>query len=157
MTMFAVQSATRMPLRIRRVRRLAPIALALFPLGFVSMAVSRVPSLGFTLGLAAELIGFGLMLVIQLTGSNQIAAGLEQGLDEFEMNARLRAQSDAYRWYGTFVAMLLTTALLASLFGYRLSTGDDCFIGLFFWVTGYSGILPGWFLARRLRDSPADE
>ena len=155
--MFAVQSATRMPLRLRRVRRIAPIALALYPLGFAIMVASDAPSVGFTLGLVLELIGFALTLFIQLTGTNQIAAGLEQGLDEFEMNARLRAQSDAYRWFGTFVAVLLVSALLAGMFDYQLSTGDDRFLGLFFWVTGYGGILPGWFLARRLRDEADPE
>ena len=73
------------------------------------------------------------------------------------MNARLRAQSDAYRWFGTFVAVLLVSALLAGMFDYQLSTGDDRFLGLFFWVTGYGGILPGWFLARRLRDEADPE
>lgn len=155
--MITLQTAIRMPMRIRRVRRLAPIALAAFPIGFALLVASPAPSVGFTVGLAIELLAFGLTAIVGLTGTNQIAAGLETGLDEFEMAARLRAQSDAYRWFGAFVSLILSLALIAALFGYPLSTGDDRFLGLFFWITGYGGILPGWFLAKRLRDEPDAE
>lgn len=152
--MIALQTANRMPMRIRRVRRLAPIALAAFPIGFALLVASPAPGVGFTAGLAIELLAFGLTAIVGLTGTNQIAAGVETGLDEFEMAARLRAQSEAYRWYGMFVSLVLSLALFAAIFGYPLSTGDDRFLGLFLWVTGYGGILPSWFLAKRLRDEP---
>lgn len=155
--MIALQTTNRMPMRVRRVRRLAPIALVAFPVGFALLVASPAPSVGFTLGLAIEIIAFGLTAIVGLSGTNQIAAGLETGLDEFEMAARLRAQSEAYRWYGMFVSLVLSLALIAALFGYPLSTGDDRFFGLFLWVTGYGGILPVWFLARRLRDEPDAE
>lgn len=155
--MIALQTAKRMPMRVRRVRRLAPIALAAFPIGFSLLVASPAPSVGFTAGLAMEVLAFVLTAIIMLTGTNQIAAGLETGLDEFERAARLRAQSDAYRWYGMFVSLILSLALIAGIFGYPLSTGEDRFVGLFLWVTGYGGILPGWFLAKRLRDEPDAE
>lgn len=155
--MIALQTAERMPMRVRRVRRLAPIALAAFPIGFALLVASPAPSVGFIAGLAIEVLAFALTAIVMLTGTNQIAAGLETGLDEFQMAARLQAQSEAYRWYGMFVSLVLSTALIAGIFGYPLSTGDDRFLGLFFWVTGYGVILPGWSLAKRLRDEPDAE
>ena len=148
--MFAFQSARQAPLNARRVRRLAPIALCGFPLSFLLLSVSSSPSLGTSVGLVLGLACLALTMVIAMTGTNQVAAGLESRLDEFELQARLRAHSDAYRWFGALVSALLAFGFIAGMFGLTMSSGDDGFLGLFFLITGYGAILPSWFLARLL-------
>ena len=144
----------RLPMRVLRFRRLGQFALLAYPAGFALTCLGPSGSGPFIAGMALVLAGFAATIVLIGTGINQVASGTGAGLDEFELAARLQAHSDAYRWFGAFVSASLSAAMIAQLFGVTLDTGSDRFFAYFLWVIGYGALLPGWFLAQRLRADP---
>ena len=103
------------------------------------------------------LAAFVAALLVIPTGIQRIAAGVAQGLDEFELSARLRAQSEAYRWFSGWVFLMAVYANVAAMFGATFTTSGNAMSALVFWLITYSTVLPAFFLARTLPASVEDE
>ena len=143
------------PLRRDRVRRLSGFALAAYPVGFalfVAGGEGNPPSPATLGGALVMLAAFVAALFVIPTGIQRIAAGMEQGLDEFQLAARLRAQSNAYRWFSLWALILVVIASTAQMLGYPFSTSNAAFSPIVFWVITYSTVMPAWFLTGALPD-----
>ena len=148
------------PMRRLRVRRLSGFALAAYPIGFALLAIGgdarpfTVPAIaGGTIMLAA----FIAALFVIPTGIQRIAAGVEQGLDEFQLAARLKAQSSAYRWFSGWVFLMVAYANVASVFGVTFTIAGNLMSAIVFWVITYATVLPAWFLSGALPEAVEDE
>lgn len=140
-------------LHIGRVLSFSPFILVAMPLGWSVGLVGESGRGGF----AFELVGGLIMAVAMLaalaivpTGVQRIAAGMEQGLDEFELAARLRAQSEAYRWFSAWVLVMAIIASVAPAAGAQIPLDSFALASLVFWVIAWAIVLPAWFLARAL-------
>ncbi|MFM9827899.1 MAG: hypothetical protein ACKVOB_04025 [Sphingomonas sp.] len=147
------------PLRRDRVRRLSGFALVAYPIGFalfVAGGEGNPPGPVRLGGALLMLAAFVAALFVIPTGIQRIAAGIEQGLDEFQLAARLRAQSNAYRWFSLWALLMVVGATVAEMLGYPFTTADPAFSTIVFWVIAYSTVMPAWFLTGALPD-PVDE
>lgn len=144
-------------LAIARVRKVAPFILVAMPVGWTMLLASgdfHAP-LGLA-GLAIYMAGFLACFLIIPTGVQRIAAGLPQGLDEMQLAARFRAQSNAYRWFSLWVlAMAIALELGPAFSGRTLSVDAPAMTVFFLWVIAWSVALPAFFLARAL--PPGDD
>ncbi len=143
------------PLYRGRVRRLSGFALAVYPIGFALFLAGGEgnPPGPMTLGGALLMLAaFAAALFVVPTGVQRIAAGIEQGLDEFQLGARLRAQSNAYRWFSLWALVMVVVASVAEMLGYPFSTSSAAFSPLVFWVITYATVMPAWFLTGALPD-----
>lgn len=141
------------PLHVRRVLFLALFIMVAMPIGWLIGLAGTIVADGFMVRLLAGMVmGLAMLaaLAIVPTGVQRIAAGLEQGLDEFELARRLRAQSDAYRWFSIWVISMAILAVIAPSFGGNLSVDSFPIAALFFWSIAWSIALPAWFLARAM-------
>ncbi|MGJ3648970.1 hypothetical protein ACLB0R_10915 [Sphingomonas sp. GlSt437] len=148
------------PLYRVRVRRLAGFALAAYPIGFALFLAggeARPPAPLTIAGAITMFVAFFAALLVIPTGVQRIAAGVEQGLDEFQLAARLKAQSSAYRWFSGWVFVMAAYANVAAAFGWTMSTQSAAFSAILFWILTYSTVLPAWFLARALPDAAEDD
>jgi hypothetical protein len=138
-------------LHAARVRWMGLVSLLAMPLGWLAVALGEGRSRALLLaGFAVMMLGLAAALAIIPTGVLRIAVGLAEGLDEFQMAARLKAQSSAFRWFSAWVFCMCVGGTVASTFGYKLSTDSTAFSMMFFWVAAWSSVLPAWFLARAL-------
>jgi len=148
------------PLYRTRVRRASGFALVAYPIGFVLLLMGGEgnPPGPLTLaGVVLMVAAFAAALWIIPTGIQRIAAGVEQGLDEFQLAARLKAQSNAYRWFSAWVFLMVAYANVAALFGLTMDTRSSAFSAVVFWVLTYSTVLPAWFLTSALPVPLEDE
>lgn len=148
------------PMRRLRVRRLSGFALAGFPVGFALFVLGgdgNPPGLWTVLGTAVMLACVVAALFVVPTGVQRIAAGVEQGLDEFQLAARLKAQSQAYRWFSGWVFLMVGYANIASIFGMTITLAGGVMSALVFWVLTYATVLPAWFLAGALPDAVEED
>ncbi|MGL4314948.1 MAG: hypothetical protein ACRCSO_13265, partial [Sphingomonas sp.] len=107
------------PLYRVRVRRLAGFALAAYPVGFALFLAGgegKPPAPLTIVGAIVMFMAFLAALWVIPTGIQRIAAGVEQGLDEFQLTARLKAQSSAYRWFSLWVFAMAAYANVAAAF-----------------------------------------
>ncbi len=148
------------PLGRLRVQWLASFALATYPAGFVLFELGeagRAPD-GVTMaGCVVMLAAFVAAMLVIPTGIQRIAAGVADGLDEFQLAARLKAQSLAYRWFSGWVFVMVAYANIASRYGWTISTAGSAFSAIVFWVLTYSTVMPAWFLARALPAAVEDD
>jgi hypothetical protein len=140
----------RAPMQVKRFRTVGSAALMGFPLGWLTMCFSVPSSWPYALGIIVVAVAFLLTLSLIATGTNVVASGSGNELDEFELSARSRAQSQAYRWFGMFITGCCVIGALAGLLGFTITNADERFMALLFWIIGYGALLPGWFLARIL-------
>lgn len=148
------------PMRRLRVRRLSGFALTAFPVGFVLLLAGgegRPPAPLAVLGVALMLAAFLAALLVIPTGVQRIAAGVEQGLDEFQLTARLKAQSLAYRWFSGWFFLCAVAAEMAAAAGYPISSGSGAFTAFVMWIITYSTVLPAWFLSGALPAAVEDD
>ena len=148
------------PMHRLRVRRLSGFALAGYPVGFLLFVLgggSAQPSPLTVAGVIVMLACFVAALLVIPTGVQRIAAGVEQGLDEFQLAARLRAQSLAYRWFSGWVFLMVAYANIASVFGVTFSIAGNAMSAIVFWVLTYATVLPAWFLSGALPDAVEEE
>lgn len=148
------------PLHRRRVRRLSGFALVAYPIGFALFAIAPdavPPQPLVVLGGLTMLLAFVAALFVIPTGVQRIAAGVEKGLDEFQLAARLKAQSNAYRWFSGWVFLMVAYANVASIFGVSFSLGGSLMSAIVFWVLTYATVLPAWFLSGALPDAVEEE
>lgn len=143
------------PMHRVRVRWLSGFALAAYPLGFALLVIGgegSPPAPLSVLGIAIMLAAFVAALFVIPTGVQRIAAGVEQGLDEFQLTARLKAQSNAYRWFSGWVFLMVGYANVASILGlsFTIATTSSAFSALVFWVITYATVMPAWFLSGAL-------
>jgi hypothetical protein len=140
----------RAPMQVKRFRTVGGTALMGFPLGWLTMCFSVPSSWPYVLGIIIVAVAFLLTLSLITTGTNVVASGSGKELDEYELSARSRAQSEAYRWFGMFVTGCCVIGALAGLLGFMITNADERFMALLFWIIGYGALLPGWFLAKML-------
>lgn len=141
------------PMRRLRVRRLSGFALAGFPIGFLMFVIGGDTRPASTLTIAGGLVMlacFIAALFVIPTGVQRIVAGVEQGLDEFQLAARLKAQSQAYRWFSAWVFLMVAYANVASVLGLTFTTSGNLMTAIVFWVITWSTVLPAWFLTGAL-------
>lgn len=145
------------PLSARAVMWRAGFVIAAFPLGWVMMlAGGKPPAAVSVVGIALQVAACLASLLVVPTAIQRVAGGVEQGLDEFELQLRLRAQSQAYRWFSGLMVLLFSYAVVAAGLGFPMDTRGDAFLGLVFWVMGYSIVLPAFFLSRALPQAQGD-
>ena len=148
------------PMRRLRARRLSGFALAAYPIGFILFALggdSHPPAPLAVAGGIIMLAAFVAALLVIPTGVQRIAAGVEQGLDEFQLAARLKAQSSAYRWFSGWVFLMVAYANVASIFGWTFTTSGNLMSAVVFWVLTWSTVLPAWFLTGALPAAVEEE
>jgi hypothetical protein len=144
------------PMYRLRVRRLSGFALAGYPIGFALFAIggdAHPPAPITIAGVTIMLAAFVAALCIIPTGIQRIAAGVEQGLDEFQLAARLKAQSSAYRWFSGWVFLMVAYANIASVFGMTFTIAGNAMSAIVFWVITYATVLPAWFLSGALPEA----
>ncbi len=148
------------PMRRLRVRRLSGLALAGYPIGFLLFVAGgdgSPPAPLTIIGALIMLACFVAALFVIPTGVQRIAAGVEQGLDEFQLAARLKAQSSAYRWFSGWVFLMVAYANVASVFGVTFTIAGNAMSALVFWVLTYATVMPAWFLAGALPEAVEEE
>ena len=94
-------------LNVRRVRLLSPFILVAMPVGWGLLAAAD--TFRSPLGVAGVLLllaGFFSSCLLIPTGIQRIASGVTDGLDEMQMGARLKAQSEAYRWFSGWIIVM---------------------------------------------------
>jgi hypothetical protein len=144
------------PMRKLRVRRLSTFALVGYPIGFLMFVLggdARPAGPLTVIGVTVMLACFVAALLVIPTGVQRIAAGVEQGLDEFQLTARLKAQSQAYRWFSGGIFLLVAYANVASIFGLTFTTAGNAMSAIVFGVLTYATVLPAWFLAGALPEA----
>jgi hypothetical protein len=143
-------------LKIRRVRRVAPFIFLVMPVGWLMLLIADDfhRPLGMA-GLGIYILGFLASLLVIPTGVQRIAGGLPQGLDEMQLTARFKAQSEAYRWFSLWIlCMAVAMALIHPVTGLVVSSEKPAITVFFLWVIAWSVALPAFFLARAI---PIDE
>lgn len=139
-------------LNIWRVRLLSPFILVAMPVGWGLLAAAETfqNPIGMA-GVVLLLAGFFSSCFLIPTGIQRIASGVTDGLDEMLMAARLKAQSEAYRWFsGWVIVMAVALQFGPQLAGKTLNDIEPALACFFLWVVAWSITLPAYFLARSL-------
>ncbi len=144
------QPAAHAPSDERKVLFLSVVAWCAMPLGWslAYVAADFRTSLGLT-GTLVILLGLSASLLLLSTGTQRLASGAADGLDERQLQVRYEAQARAYRAISGWILMMaLLFELLPPLTGIELSSGHPAMILFPAWVLAWAIMMPSFFLAR---------
>lgn len=144
------QPAALAPSDERKVLILSAVAWGAVPLGWslAYLAADFRSTLGLV-GTLLVLLGLGASLLLLPTGTQRLASGAADGLDERQLQVRYEAQARAYRAIsGWILLMALLFEILPPLTGIELSSAHPAMILFPAWALAWIIMMPSYFLAR---------
>lgn len=143
----------------RKVLILSGITWYAMPIGWslAYLAADFRSSLGLA-GTLSVLLGLAAALLLLSTGTQRLASGAVDGLDERQLQVRYEAQARAYRAISSWIlSMALLFEMLPPLTGIELSSAHPALILFPAWVLAWVIMMPSYFLAKAVSSLRSDE